>query len=75
MRYIILDLFGGPEYASIVTNTDGNNLVFHERTETEAKAIDCQGPSCNSLKRTKTPLSIAIGRRFLARFKCGISAI
>jgi hypothetical protein len=44
MRYIILDLFGGPEYASIVTDTDGNSLVLDNRLEAEAEAADCQDP-------------------------------
>lgn len=44
MRYIILDMFGGPEYATIVTDKDGNNLVLDNRIEAEAEAADCQDP-------------------------------
>lgn len=44
MRYIILDFFGDPEYASIITDTDGNNLVLDNRLEAEAEAADCQDP-------------------------------
>jgi hypothetical protein len=42
MRYLILELHGGPEYAAIVTDTDGNNLVFDDRSLAEAEAEDCQ---------------------------------
>lgn len=44
MRYIILELHGGPEYAAIVTDTDGNNMVFDDRKLAEAEASDCQDP-------------------------------
>ena len=44
MRYLILELHGGPEMAAIVTDTDGNNLVFDDRSEAEAEAADCQFP-------------------------------
>ena len=42
MSYIIIEMFGGPEYAIIVTDQEGNNLVFEtcEAAETEASA--CQ---------------------------------
>ena len=42
MSYIVIETFGGPEYAIIVTDTDGNNLVFDTREEAEAEAADCQ---------------------------------
>jgi molybdopterin-binding protein len=42
MSYIILELHGGAEYASIVTDENGNNLVFEIREEAEAEATDCQ---------------------------------
>jgi hypothetical protein len=44
MRYLILELHGGPEYAAIVTDTDDNNLVFDDRALAEAEAADCQDP-------------------------------
>lgn len=44
MRYLILELHGGPEIATIVTDTDGNNLVFDKRSEAEGEAADCQFP-------------------------------
>ncbi len=42
MSYIIIEKFGGAEYAIIVTDTNGNNLVFDEREEAEQEAADCQ---------------------------------
>jgi len=42
MSYIVIELHGGPEYAAIVTNQDGNNLVFENRDDAEAEAADCQ---------------------------------
>jgi hypothetical protein len=35
-------LHGGPEYAIIVTDQGGNNLVFENRDNAEAEAPDCQ---------------------------------
>lgn len=40
--YIVVETHGGPEYAVIVTDIDGNNLVFENREEAEAEADDCQ---------------------------------
>ena len=42
MSFIIIETFGSAEYAIIVTDTDGNNLVFEIREEAEAEAADCQ---------------------------------
>ncbi|MDB5091214.1 MAG: hypothetical protein JWR09_5208 [Mucilaginibacter sp.] len=42
MSYIIIETFGGPEYAIIVTDTDGNNLVFESLVEAQQEAADCQ---------------------------------
>lgn len=42
MSYIILEMHGGPQYAVIVTDTDGNNLVFDAIGEAEKEAEDCQ---------------------------------
>jgi hypothetical protein len=42
MSFIIIETHGGPDYAIIVTDQDGNNLVFDNRFEAEAEAADCQ---------------------------------
>lgn len=42
MSYIVIETFGGPECATIVTDTDGNNLVFDTPEEAEAEVADCQ---------------------------------
>jgi hypothetical protein len=40
--YIVIETFGGPQYAIIATDQDGNNLVFETREEAETEANDCQ---------------------------------
>lgn len=40
--YIIIETHGGPQYAIIVTDQDGNNLVFETREDAETEAADCQ---------------------------------
>jgi len=42
MSYILIETFGGPQYAAICTDTDGNNLVFDNKEDAEAEANDCQ---------------------------------
>jgi hypothetical protein len=42
MSYIVIDCFGGPEYAIIVTSEDGENKVFDDKSEAQAEADDCQ---------------------------------
>lgn len=42
MSYIIIEAHSGPEFAIIVTDTDGNNLVFETREEAEREAAECQ---------------------------------
>ena len=42
MAYIIIETFGGSEYATIVTDEAGNNFVFENREDAEAEAADCQ---------------------------------
>lgn len=42
MSFILIETHGGPEYAIIVTDTDGNNLVFETLQEAEKEAGDCQ---------------------------------
>lgn len=40
--YIVIEKHGGAEYASIVTNEDGETKVFYTIGEAEAEADDCQ---------------------------------
>ena len=42
--YIILETHGGPEYAIVVTDEDGCNLVFETKAEAMLEAEDCQDP-------------------------------
>lgn len=42
MSYIIIETHGGPQYAIIVTDTNGDNLVFETSEEAEKEAADCQ---------------------------------
>ena len=42
MSYIIIETFGGPEYAIIVTDHEGNNLIFSSWEEAEMEVADCQ---------------------------------
>jgi hypothetical protein len=38
MSYIIIEKFGGAEYAIIVTGENGNNLVFDDKGDAEEEA-------------------------------------
>jgi len=40
--YIVIETHGGPEYAIIVTDQDGNNKIFDVRGDAEDEAADCQ---------------------------------
>jgi hypothetical protein len=42
MSYIVIETFGGGEYAFIVTDEKGNNLVFETKEEAEKEVDDCQ---------------------------------
>ncbi len=42
MSYIIIECHSGAEYAIIVTDQDGNNLVFENYEDAETEAADCQ---------------------------------
>lgn len=42
MNYIVIETHGGPLCAIIVTDRDGNNLVFDTFLEVEQEASDCQ---------------------------------
>ncbi len=41
-RYIVIECHGGPEYAIIVTDENGNNKVFNTYKEAKKEADDCQ---------------------------------
>ncbi len=40
--YIVIEAHGGAQYATIVTNEDGENKVFDTQEEAQAEADDCQ---------------------------------
>lgn len=40
--FIVIETHGGPEYAAIVTDENGNNKVFETIEEAQAEADDCQ---------------------------------
>lgn len=42
MSYIIIEIHGGPEYAIIVTDKNGNNFVFDTPEEAQNEADNCQ---------------------------------
>jgi hypothetical protein len=42
MSYIVIETHGGAAYAIIVTDENGENKVFDEKSEAEAEAADCQ---------------------------------
>jgi len=42
MCFIILEMFGGPEFAGIVTDEDGENKIFDNKKDAEAEAAECQ---------------------------------
>ena len=42
MSFIVIECFGGAEYAGICTDEDGNNLVFEDKAAAEEEAADCQ---------------------------------
>lgn len=43
MSYIVIETFGGAEYAIIVTDEEGNNLVFDTLEEAQDGEDDCRG--------------------------------
>jgi hypothetical protein len=43
MSYIVIETHGGAEYAIIVTDQDGDNLVFENMKDAETEAAECQG--------------------------------
>ena len=40
--YLVIEAHGGPKYAAIVTDEDGNNKEFDTREEAQAEADQCQ---------------------------------
>ncbi len=42
MSYIVIETHGGAEAAIIVTDENGNNLVFDNKNEAEEEAAECQ---------------------------------
>lgn len=40
--FLVIEAHGGPEYAAIVTDEEGNNKVFDTPEEAQAEAADCQ---------------------------------
>lgn len=42
MSFIIIETFGGPDYAIVVTDENGYNKVFEDREAAEAEAAECQ---------------------------------
>ncbi len=42
MKYIVIECFGGAEYATVVTDENGSNKVFDDLDSAEIEAADCQ---------------------------------
>jgi len=42
MSFIVIEKHGGPEYAIIVTNEEGENAVFDTAEQAQIEADDCQ---------------------------------
>ncbi|MBS1501476.1 MAG: hypothetical protein JST32_05410 [Bacteroidetes bacterium] len=42
MSYIVIETHGGPEYAIICIDENGNNLVFETCEEAGEEAANCQ---------------------------------
>lgn len=42
MSWIVIETFGGAEYATVVTNEDGENKVFDNAKDAQDEADDCQ---------------------------------
>jgi len=42
MNYLVIEMHGGPEYAHIVMDEDGQNKVFDLLQDAEQEAADCQ---------------------------------
>jgi len=42
MAYIVIEAFGGAEYATIVMEENGSNKIFDSEEEAQQEADDCQ---------------------------------
>jgi hypothetical protein len=42
MSWIVIETHGGPEYAIIVTNEEGENLIFNTHEKAITEALECQ---------------------------------
>ncbi len=42
MKYLVIEMHGGPEYAIIVTDEQGNNKVFDQLEKAIEEAMECQ---------------------------------
>jgi hypothetical protein len=42
MTYLVIECHGGPEYAIIVTDENGNNKVFDQLEDAMEEALQCQ---------------------------------
>lgn len=42
MLYIVIEMHGGAEYATICTDEEGNNKIFDTKEEAQVEADDCQ---------------------------------
>lgn len=42
--YLIIELHGGAEYAYIITDTDGSNMVFETEEAAQLEANNCHKP-------------------------------
>ena len=40
--YLVIETHGGPEYATIVTDEEGNNKLFDTPEDAQAEADQCQ---------------------------------
>jgi len=40
--FIVIEKFGGAQYATVITDEDGNNMVFEFRELAQFQADNCQ---------------------------------
>lgn len=48
--FIVIETFGGAEYAIVCTDDEGNNKVFDDKEQAEFYAEDCQSPVIIEIK-------------------------
>ncbi len=68
MSYIIIETFGGAEYATIVTEENGQNKVFEEMGEAEEKQPTVRTVSLSNFEIC--PAAPLCGARFRPAFCC-----